>query len=58
MQVFINRWRAQRAPALFAAALLLFALGVLWPGFRLAERLDDTTAALKALRSSTGCCAR
>ncbi len=39
--------RAQRSPMLFGAALLLFAFAVLWPGFRLAGRLDDTTAALR-----------
>ncbi|HUO78796.1 MAG TPA: ATP-binding protein [Steroidobacteraceae bacterium] len=42
------KWsRAQRSPALFGAALLVFAFAVLWPGFRLAGRLDDTTAALR-----------
>lgn len=39
--------RAQRSPTLFGAALLVFAFAVLWPGFRLAGRLDDTTAALR-----------
>jgi two-component system, chemotaxis family, sensor kinase CheA len=39
--------RAQRSPMLFGAALLVFAFAVLWPGFRLAGRLDDTTAALR-----------
>ena len=39
--------RAQRSPSLFGAALLVFAFAVLWPGFRLAGRLDDTTAALR-----------
>ena len=39
--------RGPRSPALFAAALLGFAFAVLWPGFRLAGRLDDTTAALR-----------
>ena len=39
--------RGPRSPALFAAALLVFAFAVLWPGFRLAGRLDDTTAALR-----------
>ncbi|MBS0396085.1 MAG: Hpt domain-containing protein, partial [Proteobacteria bacterium] len=39
--------RAPRSPALFAVALLVFSFAVLWPGFRLAGRLDDATAALR-----------
>jgi two-component system, chemotaxis family, sensor kinase CheA len=47
MKASFNWSRAQRSPLLFAAALLVFAFAVLWPGFRLAGRLDDTTAALR-----------
>ena len=39
--------RAQRGPVAFAVVILLFALAVLLPGFRLAGRLDDTAAALR-----------
>jgi two-component system, chemotaxis family, sensor kinase CheA len=47
MKAPFNWSRAQRSPMLFGAALLVFAFAVLWPGFRLAGRLDDTTAALR-----------
>jgi HPt (histidine-containing phosphotransfer) domain-containing protein len=47
MKSAINWSRAPRSPILFGAALLVFAFAVLWPGFRLAGRLDDTTAALR-----------
>jgi HPt (histidine-containing phosphotransfer) domain-containing protein len=47
MKSSINWSRAPRSPVLFGAALLVFAFAVLWPGFRLAGRLDDTTAALR-----------
>jgi len=47
MKASFNWSRAQRSPMLFGAALLLFAFAVLWPGFRLAGRLDDATAALR-----------
>lgn len=39
--------RAQRGPVAFGVLILAFALAVLLPGFRLAGRLDDTTAALR-----------
>ena len=39
--------RAQRGPVAFGVLVLLFALAVLLPGFRLAGRLDDTAAALR-----------
>ena len=47
MKSSVNWSRAPRSPVLFGAALLVFVLAVLWPGFRLAGRLDDTTAALR-----------
>ena len=47
MKSSVNWSRAPRSPVLFGAALLVFAFAVLWPGFRLAGRLDDTTAALR-----------
>lgn len=47
MKPSFNWARAPRSATLFGAALLVFAFAVLWPGFRLAGRLDDTTAALR-----------
>jgi two-component system, chemotaxis family, sensor kinase CheA len=47
MNASFNWSRGQRSPMLFGAALFVFAFAVLWPGFRLAGRLDDTTAALR-----------
>ena len=39
--------RAQRGPVAFGVLILLFALAVLLPGFKLAGSLDDTAAALR-----------
>jgi HPt (histidine-containing phosphotransfer) domain-containing protein len=39
--------RAQGGPVAFGGVILVFALAVLLPGFRLAGRLDDTAAALR-----------
>ena len=39
--------RAQSGPVAFGALVLVFAVAVLLPGFRLAGRLDDTAAALR-----------
>src|SRR5712671_6033485 len=39
--------RTQRGPVALGVLLLLFALAVLLPGFKLAGRLDDTAAALR-----------
>ncbi|MBS0374935.1 MAG: Hpt domain-containing protein [Proteobacteria bacterium] len=47
MKANLNWSRSQRSPAFLGAALVLFALAVLLPGFRLAGRLDDATAALR-----------
>jgi HPt (histidine-containing phosphotransfer) domain-containing protein/PAS domain-containing protein len=47
MKSLLARLPAMRGPLLVGVALTLFALAVLLPGFQLAGRLDDTTAALR-----------
>jgi two-component system, chemotaxis family, sensor kinase CheA len=42
------KWPTQaRTPVLFGAVLLAFSMVVLWPGFRLAGEIDDTSASLR-----------
>ncbi len=47
MKKLLGRLVAFRGPVLIGFALIVFALAVLLPGFQLAGRLDDTTAALR-----------
>ena len=47
MKKLLNRLLAFRGPMLIGIALTGFAFAVLLPGFQLAGRLDDTTAALR-----------
>lgn len=47
MKKLLSRIQAFGAPIAVGLALTLFALAVLLPGFQLAGRLDDTTAALR-----------
>ncbi len=47
MNALLARLPAIRGPILVGLALTVFALAVLLPGFQLAGRLDDTTAALR-----------